>query len=105
MTDAIPKDQMKTIIRAARASMLMERVAVDFNDIPMLPPLKRVMAVAQAIIKAQDLNPSIEEIVVKSECLAALRDEGRRRGAGEVQVSAAFVPDFNRAVTREGGHA
>lgn len=101
----IARDQMKAIIRAARAAMLMERMAVDFNDLPMLPPLKRVMVVGQALIKARDLNPSVENILGEVDALNALRDEGRRRGAGEVQVSAAFVSDFNRSVAREGGHA
>lgn len=105
MTDQIAHDQVKSIIRASRASMLMERMAADFNDLPMLPPLKRVMVVGQALIKARDLNPSVEDILLKNDVINALREEGRRRGAGEVQVSAAFVPDFNRNAAREGGHA
>ncbi|MDO9099714.1 MAG: hypothetical protein Q7V53_03070 [Caldisericota bacterium] len=105
MTDHIAIDQMKAIIRTSRAAMLMERMAADFNDLPMLPPLKRVMVVGQALIKARDLNPSVENILGEVDAFNALREEGRRRGAGEVQVSAAFVPDFNRSVAREGGHA
>jgi hypothetical protein len=92
------------ILQTSRAVMLMEPMAADFNDLLMVPPVRRVMIVAEVFVKASSNNDSLNAMVNSKNVFADLREEGRRRGNGDVVVPRAFESDFERVVAREGKH-
>lgn len=94
----------QAILRVAKAVTLMEPMAEDLNDLLMVPPVRRVMIVAEVLSKASDQNDAINSMVREANVMTHLREEGRRRGSGDIVVPQAFVNDFDRVVVREGGH-
>jgi hypothetical protein len=99
--EVIPKKGMDAIVAAGRAVMLMEPFAEDFNALPMMPPVRRIMTVAEVFNRASAANEMLEKLIHGSGVMSALRDEGRARGAGDIVVPQAFIPDFERHVARE----
>lgn len=95
---------MNDVLSVCRATMLLEPLAHDFNNLLMVAPVRRIVTVAETLAKAASMNSTIEKMVAERGVLVALRDEGRARGAGDVVVPKAFVPDFDRVAAREGGN-
>lgn len=94
---------MPDVIRVGRAAMLMEPMAEDFNSLLMVPPVRRIMIVAENLVKASSMNATLERLVGSTGVMNALRKEGKARGAGEVVVPQAFIADFDRPA-REGSY-
>ena len=92
---------MADVIRVGRAAMLMEPLAEDFNSLLMVPPVRRIMIVAENLMKASSMNVTLEQMVETTGVMQALRKEGKARGAGEVVVPKAFIADFDRPERRE----
>lgn len=93
------------ILRVSKAAMLMEPMAGDFNDLLMVAPVRRVMIVAEALSKAAGINETLSAMAVSCGVIGHLRDEGRRRGNGDIVVHGAFLSDFDRVLARETDHA
>lgn len=95
---------IQSILQVSKAAMLMEPMAEDLNDLLMVPPVRRVMIVAEALAKASAKNETLSAMVRENSVISHLREEGRRRGSGDIVVPRAFVSDFDRVPAREGGH-
>jgi len=96
---------IQSILHVSKAVMLMEPMAGDFNDLLMVPPVRRVMIVAEALAKASAKNETLSAMARENSVISHLREEGRRRGNGDIVVPRAFASDFDRFVAREGSHA
>lgn len=97
--------EMKSILAAGRAAMLLEPVAEEFNSLLMQPPVRRVLCVAEVLAGVARKNDTVAQIIDRDNVMGALRDQGRSRGAGGIVVPQAFTPDFDRQFAREAGNA
>jgi hypothetical protein len=92
-------------LNAGRIAMLLEPVAEKFNDLLMNPPIRRVISVAESLNFVASNNETIYKIMNESGVISSLKEEGRSRGAGDVVVPQALVPDFERKIARESNNA
>lgn len=75
-----------TVLDVCRRVMLMQPVAVRFDELPMLSPVERVKLAATVVIQAAQEHQYIKDIVTRSGALAAFQAIARARTGGHIDL-------------------
>lgn len=92
---------MNTILDVCRRVMLLDKVAGEFNELPVLEPTERVKKAAVVIIEAANRHDFVRDFVAKSGVMNALRDVARGRAGGDVLQLPTLLPDLPATSRRE----
>ena len=84
-----------------RRCFLVEPIAEELNDIPLLDPVKRIILLGRIVHGASQGNEAIRNMVIKTKCIESLHHEAASRARGDVEFPAALSPTLNPPSSRE----
>jgi len=94
--------ELAPLLDTCRAITLMMPLAVEFNDIPVVSPAKRMVLVGRVINQAVDQNERLLDLVRESGAVQVLREALMRRQNDPLACGAAFLADIDSPTEREG---